>query len=616
MQIRIGDPIPGTSFDLAALQGAFAHKTDGTGIFESSQNPIIVGQGAYNSAYGTTFQDSGPAAGLVNVHDSIFSFKTLAGGAAGSYLTFALQHKMIQDETGEAFDREYGRMSGNLGVEAPNPQAGNQNMILYGYDHPPTEIIKGLTVGAGIKVSPIATADDGTQIWKIVHNGVDTHPIHFHLYDVQLINRVGWDGTIRKPDPNELGWKDTVRISPLENTIVALRPIVPRVPFDQPNSVRLLNPAMPLGFALADSTAKIAAGLPAVAFNPDGEPIDIINHMVNFGHEYVWHCHILSHEEMDMMRSQVVGVAPRAPSGLAVSVSGTKASLSWKDNSANETGFILQRANDGGFVSGLTVVELAPNTTSYVDSTIKSNTTYFYRVLARDRVGDTWDYSNPALNVIPVGGGFPSLALDSNFSAPVMIGQAPAAPAAPSTLVATLQPGPLVRLTWRDNSNNETGFAIERSVNGSAFAALVTVGSNITSYVDSSVTAGNTYNYRVRSVNAGGSSAFSNTSGATVPVVTIPAAPSNLAGSAVRSGSNTRVTLTWTDNANNETGFEIQRATNLNFTTGLATNTVGPNITTFNTGNVSRGTTFYFRVRAFNSAGNSAWGNIVIVSTP
>ena len=50
---------------------------------------------------------------------------------------------------------------------------------------------------------------------------MDTHPVHFHLFEVQLLNRVGWDGFIRLPDPNELGWKDTVRISPLEDTIVA-----------------------------------------------------------------------------------------------------------------------------------------------------------------------------------------------------------------------------------------------------------------------------------------------------------------------------------------------------------------------------------------------------------
>ena len=158
--------------------------------------------------------------------------------------------KAIQDEMGEAFDKEYGRMSGNLGVEAPNAQAGQQqNLILYPYVNPASEILDGIELPPGVEVTPIATADDGTQIWKITHNGVDTHPIHFHLFDVQLLNRVGWDGIIRKPDANELGWKDTVRISPLEDTIVALRPIVPKIPFGLPDSIRPLNPMMPLGIA-------------------------------------------------------------------------------------------------------------------------------------------------------------------------------------------------------------------------------------------------------------------------------------------------------------------------------------------------------------------------------
>ena len=99
---------------------------------------------------------------------------------------------------------------------------------------------------ADVKVTPIAMADDGTQIWKITHNGVDTHPIHFHATDVQVLNRVTWDNIIIPPDPTELGWKETIRVSPLEDTIVAMRPaILPALPFDFPNSVRLLSPMMP-----------------------------------------------------------------------------------------------------------------------------------------------------------------------------------------------------------------------------------------------------------------------------------------------------------------------------------------------------------------------------------
>ena len=64
--LRLPQPI-----NLAALQTAFkATSLGGSGVFENSQNPIIVGQGAYNSAYGTTFQNNGPLAGLVQIFDT------------------------------------------------------------------------------------------------------------------------------------------------------------------------------------------------------------------------------------------------------------------------------------------------------------------------------------------------------------------------------------------------------------------------------------------------------------------------------------------------------------------------------------------------------------------
>ena len=102
-------------------------------------------------------------------------------------------------------------MNATLGVELPFTNFNTQTTIPYGYIDPPTEIL----------------TDGEAQIWKITHNGVDTHSIHFHLFNVQVINRVGWDGAIKPPDANELGWKDTVRMNPLEDVIVALRPMTP-----------------------------------------------------------------------------------------------------------------------------------------------------------------------------------------------------------------------------------------------------------------------------------------------------------------------------------------------------------------------------------------------------
>ena len=541
MQIVVGNTVenPGIDFNLANLEAAFAHQLDlngnPAGVFESGQNPIIVGQGAYNSAYGTSFTGND---GLVQIFDTSLNFKTLLGAT----LSINLKPKMIQDEMGEAFELEYGRMSGFLGVETPNAQAGLQNMILHPYTYPPDEILRGIELPPGVEVTPIASADDGTQIWKITHNGVDTHPIHWHLYDVQLINRVGWDGIIRTPDPTELGWKDTVRVSPLEDTIVALRPIIPQLPPEWgglPNSIRLLDPSMPEGMFLhgANTTQREALGLPLLAFNPDGEPVDIINHFVNYGWEYVFHCHILSHEEMDMMHAQVVGIAPAAPTGFS-SVSGFTGKgnniryfndVSWTDNSKNETAFVIERRLVGS--TTWTVIATVPSDRLTVGPTTGLRTfrdaygargappiNYEYQVYAVNVVGDTWDYSNPAFNQIPPGGGWPTLTLDSR-------------------------------------------------------------------------------------------------GGAVVPPSSV-AAPTGLAASAVvKNKRNAAVTLTWTDNASNESGFLVQTADDINFTLGVVNTTVLSDITTL-TLNLSRGKTYYFRVHAFNATYQSDWSNTTSVLTP
>jgi hypothetical protein len=91
-------------------------------------------------------------------------------------LTLGLGTKAIQ----ELFETEYGRMNATLGVEIPNTTGVNQTTIPYGYIDPVTEII----IPSMTPMSPVL--GDGTQIWKITHNGVDTHAIHFHLFNVQL----------------------------------------------------------------------------------------------------------------------------------------------------------------------------------------------------------------------------------------------------------------------------------------------------------------------------------------------------------------------------------------------------------------------------------------------
>ncbi len=89
------------------------------------------------------------------------------------------------------------------------------------------------------------------------------------------------------------------------------------------------------------------------------------------------------------------------------------------------------------------------------------------------------------------------------------------APAAPSNLVATASSTSQIALSWTDNSNNETGFRIERKTGASGtYATIATVAANTTTYADSQLAASTTYFYRVFATN-GADSAASNEASAT-----------------------------------------------------------------------------------------------------
>ena len=244
-----------------------------------TQDRPIVAESAYNAAFGTLWTDQYARIYTGSALQPTFNF-TDGNSQPQSYTPGS---KAIQ----ELFDN-YGRMNSTLGVELPATSALIQTTIPLGYIDPPTE-----------------TFNDGeTQIWKITHNGVDTHAIHFHLINAQLINRVGWDGTIKPPDPNEQGWKDTIRMNPLEDIIVAIKAKSQTgLPFTLPDSVRPMDVTMPIG-AVSNFTQVDPA---------TGNPKAVVNAMYNYHWEYVWHCHLLGHEENDMMRPMVLIVGQAGP---------------------------------------------------------------------------------------------------------------------------------------------------------------------------------------------------------------------------------------------------------------------------------------------------------------
>ena len=72
----------------------------------------------------------------------------------------------------------------------------------------------------------------------------------------------------------------------------------------------------------------------------------------------------------------------------------------------------------------------------------------------------------------------------------------------------------------------------------------------------------------------------------------------------------------WIDNSTNETGFEIQRAPDSSFTTGVQTFNVAANVPNYDDTTVTSDTTYSYRVRAKNAGLSSDWSNIKQVTTP
>ncbi len=185
-------------------------------------------------------------------------------------------------------------------------------------------------------------------------------------------------------------------------------------------------------------------------------------------------------------------------------------------------------------------------------------------------------------------------------------------PTAASNALAQLDssaPSPVVNISWQDNSDNEDGFIIERSVNSGNFSELTQVGINATSFLDSAVNAGESYDYRIIAFNVGGSSAASNTSTITLGIE--PNAVSNLSASINTAG--TSVDLAWQDNSDNEDEFIIERSVDSGAFSQLAT--VAANVTSFSDSDINASTTYAYRVTASNSTGAASVSNEVSVTT-
>ncbi len=284
----------------------------------------------------------------------------------------------------------------------------------------------------------------------------------------------------------------------------------------------------------------------------------------------------------------IITICPEAPGSAAASaVSSTQINISWTDNSSNETGFRIERSTDNNTNYTEIAGNLPAGTTSYSSTGLTFNKTYYYRVRAYNGYGNS-AYSNEAS------------ATTNNI-----------APYAPTGLAATALSSSQINLTWTDNSSNETGFRIEQSSNNVTFTSIATVSAGVTSYSNTGLSPNSTYYYRVRAYNGVGNSGYSNVSSAVTDNIA-PAAPSGLTASAV---SSSRINISWTDNSSNESGFRIERSTNNNSNYTEISGSLPAGTTSFSNTGLNPNTTYFYRVRAYNGAGNSGYSNETSATT-
>jgi hypothetical protein len=244
--------------------------------------------------------------------------------------------------------------------------------------------------------------------------------------------------------------------------------------------------------------------------------------------------------------------------------------LRWTDNANNETGYVVAEGSYGR-------AYLAENATSYVWGNLSE--------------GQTACFAVAAVN----GGGWSPEPFPPPTTEMVCATTLQTLPAAPSGIGATGISGKTIRITWTDNSHNESGFEINWA-DGSYQLIYRLLGMKNTSRYDHTVTAtqevGTPHCFQIRSYNTAGFSSWTGWTCATN--IPYPAVPSNLQ---VTSVTSTSIRLAWTDNSVIETGYRIYREP------GFATRDLPANATSYEWTGLPPDTDFCFRVTANNAAG-------------
>ncbi|CAL1518078.1 fibronectin type III domain-containing protein [Chitinophaga sp. MM2321] len=334
---------------------------------------------------------------------------------------------------------------------------------------------------------------------------------------------------------------------------------------------------------------------------------------------------------------------PVAPSNTkATAVSYNKINLTWNDNSNNETGFEIYRAAAQAGPYNI-VATTAANATTYADSLLTAQTTYYYQVKAINKYGNSgvslsdisglrYDYYEASYTTLP----------DFNTLTPVKSGITPNVnldirqrdvnyALKFSGYINIPTTGQYTFYTSSDDGSKLyiDGFDNAHTIVNNNFLQGTTERSGVVT-----LTAGRHQIYVTYFQQGGGqaltasyqrtpaipkqnipASAFENVNvkATTLALPPLPAAPTVLTGTAVTS----RVNLKWNDNSNNETGFEIYRSMSNNTSYLLLTTKTSSDSTTavYSDTSIIANTSYYYKVRAKNGTGTSAYSNELSIIT-
>jgi hypothetical protein len=294
----------------------------------------------------------------------------------------------------------------------------------------------------------------------------------------------------------------------------------------------------------------------------------------------------------------LIDPVPAAPGNLAgfasQGVSGYEVRLSFTDNADNEFWVEAERCTGAGCTTFTKVAQSrGEDGTGLADASVVQGATYTYRVAARGFMGLS-GYSNTFEITVP-----------------------PASPpAAPSNLSAAMS-GDDVRLSWQDNSNNETQFYVERC-QGAGCGAFMGVGASppdVPTWTDYTVAAGQSYSYRVRAWNLDGFSPYSNTVTIVTPGGPPPSPPPAPSGLAAQPLGPNQIRLTWTNNGVDQDAVKIERCRGNWCTDFVQVATVAGTAAIFTDSGLTARTRYRYRVRAHNAAGDSPYSNVAAATT-